>query len=500
MRTHSFKPAARDGRIVLSKFSKLKPILEKQQYEYRVVIRFARSTKSQDIASGKLSVTEERLKVSGETAFELANGEIHFFPNSGAQARTVPLETTKSALHLSQLSNSHVRRFVEWIDSVHCFRIDEYPDAMEESADREEGEPGYELQNLAGWYRYLLQAYPKENVAFTNAMEEALTGFQTLRFSPNEYGRVRLWADFSGPKQAEVNYALPELSEGQRCLLALYMILHFLIARGHTVFIDEPDNFIALREIQPWLLAAERAVEDHNGQLILISHHPELLNQWASSHGLRFFREDNGFVRTEKFRTDPRGSGGRYGSKWLSHRRIVLGHTHRIQRHLCGCAELCRHCDQRGWLRHQRASHLDRYSGPYPARHHLPRRSGADQHPGCNRQFQRHGLWRGALCVSMADQRVNLADGGAFSGSQTSVLTIASISVADGLSYDVIITNSYGSVTSAVATLTVIVPPSISSQPSSVTNNQDATVMFSAAVGGSLPLSYRWYDGATPIQ
>ena len=45
---------------------------------------------------------------------------------------------------------------------------------MEESADREEHEPGYELQNLAGWYRYLVQAYPKENVAFTNSMKEAL--------------------------------------------------------------------------------------------------------------------------------------------------------------------------------------------------------------------------------------------------------------------------------------------------------------------------------------
>jgi ATPase subunit of ABC transporter with duplicated ATPase domains len=85
------------------------------------------------------------------------------------------------------------------------------------------------------------------------------------------------------------------------------MILHFLIARGHTVFIDEPDNFIALREIQPWLLAAEEAVEDHDGQLILISHHPEILNQWASKHGLRFFREDNGHIRTEKFRADPKG-------------------------------------------------------------------------------------------------------------------------------------------------------------------------------------------------
>jgi len=86
------------------------------------------------------------------------------------------------------------------------------------------------------------------------------------------------------------------------------MILHFLIAKGHTIFVDEPDNFVALREIQPWLLAAEAALEDHKGQLILISHHPEILNQWASKYGLRFFREDNGHVRTTKFKVDPKGN------------------------------------------------------------------------------------------------------------------------------------------------------------------------------------------------
>jgi len=106
-----------------------------------------------------------------------------------------------------------------------------------------------------------------------------------------------------------MSFAISELSEGQRCLLVLYMILSFVIARGDTVFIDEPDNFIALREIQPWLLAAEEAVEDHDAQLILISHHPELLNQWAATRGVRFFREENGHVRTERFKTDPNGFG-----------------------------------------------------------------------------------------------------------------------------------------------------------------------------------------------
>jgi AAA15 family ATPase/GTPase len=76
---------------------------------------------------------------------------------------------------------------------------------------------------------------------------------------------------------------------------------------GHTVFIDEPDNFIALHEIQPWLLAAQEAVEDFNAQLILISHHPELLNLWAARRGVRFFRENNGHVRTERFQPDPDG-------------------------------------------------------------------------------------------------------------------------------------------------------------------------------------------------
>jgi predicted ATPase len=279
----------------------IEAFLEKQKYEYRVEIKFAPETKQS-------SVSQERLTVSGATVFELAKGKIRFFPNNSNRAATVPLETEKSALHLSLLSNSHVRRFVDWIESVYCFRIDVYPTAMEESADREESEPGYELQNLAGWYRHSVQAHPQENVRFLASVKDAIAGFQTLRFSYEEGGARRLRADFVGPRKVAVNYAISELSDGQRCLIALYMILHFLIARSHTVFIDEPDNYVALREIQPWLLAAEEAVEDHSGQLILVSHHPEILNQWALRHGLRFFRERNGQVRTEKFKPDPGGN------------------------------------------------------------------------------------------------------------------------------------------------------------------------------------------------
>lgn len=282
--------------------------LDGKKHEYRVEIQFDALTKEQ-------TVSLERLKVFGTTVFELADGQINFFTDDSSST-TVPLQTDRSALYLSQLSNANVRRFVEWLDCLHCFDIDAYPGTMDEAADSEEREPDFELDNLAGWYRHLVQSYPDENIRFLESCKEALDGFQALRFSSEEDGLRKLRAEFLAPTKKRVSYSIAELSEGQRYLIALYMILHFLITKGATVFIDEPDNFIALREIQPWLLAAEEAVDAHNGQLILISHHPETLNHWASEYGLRFFREGNGQVRVEKFKLEQ--DGNLQPSEWIA--------------------------------------------------------------------------------------------------------------------------------------------------------------------------------------
>lgn len=278
----------------------IEALLDDQEYRYRLEIRF-------DVETRQSSVHLESLKVSGTTWFERTSGEIHFFVLSGSQETATPPDSTRSALYLSRLSNPHVGRFVRWLDSVHCFEIDAYFDAMDEPADSGENQPDFELGNFPSWYGYLLQNQPAENVAFLTALKECMDGFQELRFYSSGGGVERLRAVFRASTNELLDYALSELSDGQRKLIGLYAILHFLITKGCTVFIDEPDNYISLREIQPWLLAAEEAVEDKHGQLILTSHHPEILNQWASAYGLRFFREKNGHVRTEKFRGDLNG-------------------------------------------------------------------------------------------------------------------------------------------------------------------------------------------------
>lgn len=275
----------------------LEATLDGKRFEYRLELGYADVTKEQ-------RVSLERLTVNGETVFELSGGKIRFFPST-SESVAVPLQTNRSALHLSVLSNDDVRRFVEWLNNhVHCFDIDAYPGQMDDAADNEEHEPDFELNNLAGWYRSLLTTYPDVNVRFHESLKRCMDGFLTLKFSPQEDGVRNLRGEFTSPTKNRVSYSISEMSEGQRYLISLYMILHFLIERGDSVFIDEPDNFIALREIQPWLLSAEEAVEEHNGQLILVSHHPETLNQWAKLYGLRFFREQNGQVRAAKFLSD----------------------------------------------------------------------------------------------------------------------------------------------------------------------------------------------------
>jgi hypothetical protein len=86
----------------------------------------------------------------------------------------------------------------------------------------------------------------------------------------------------------------------------------------------------------------------------------------------------------------------------------------------------------------------------------------------------------------------NLVNGGSISGVGTNVLAIANVTTNWALAYRVIITNSFGSVTSTVANLTVLTVPVITSQPVSQTQVAGSLASFSATAVGPAPLSYQW--------
>jgi hypothetical protein len=71
-------------------------------------------------------------------------------------------------------------------------------------------------------------------------------------------------------------------------------------------------------------------------------------------------------------------------------------------------------------------------------------------------------------------------------------LAFTSAALSNAGPYHVVVANVAGTATSAVATLTVLAPPVITSQPRSCTNTVGETASFSVSASSALPLAYQW--------
>ncbi|OFV92099.1 MAG: hypothetical protein A3H95_05125 [Acidobacteria bacterium RIFCSPLOWO2_02_FULL_64_15] len=87
----------------------------------------------------------------------------------------------------------------------------------------------------------------------------------------------------------------------------------------------------------------------------------------------------------------------------------------------------------------------------------------------------------------------NLADSATYSGVTTTALTISSVTVGlSGSKYRVIVTNSLGTATSNIVTLTITVAPAITSNPTNLTIAAGANGSFTAAANGSPAPTFQW--------
>ena len=90
-----------------------------------------------------------------------------------------------------------------------------------------------------------------------------------------------------------------------------------------------------------------------------------------------------------------------------------------------------------------------------------------------------------------------LTDGGNIAGSRTALLTLTNVMGGDAAGYRVVVSNASGSVTSAVAILTVMKDPWITLQPTNQNRDAGQSATFSVTASGTAPLSYQWWkDGA----
>jgi streptogramin lyase len=80
----------------------------------------------------------------------------------------------------------------------------------------------------------------------------------------------------------------------------------------------------------------------------------------------------------------------------------------------------------------------------------------------------------------------------AINGETNTVLNIINVTNSNGGNYFCMVTNLFGSATSGVATLTILLPPSISSQPQGQQVGIGSNGVFTVTCNGTLPFNYQW--------
>jgi photosystem II stability/assembly factor-like uncharacterized protein len=112
--------------------------------------------------------------------------------------------------------------------------------------------------------------------------------------------------------------------------------------------------------------------------------------------------------------------------------------------------------------------------------------------------FSVQAVGAGTLNYRWQRDGMNLMDGGNISGSGTAVLSVSDLSDGDAVTYSVIVSNAYGSITSSVVMLSLI-QPAIQSQPSDRCFIATTTASFSVTAVGDAPLVYQWRRNGTNL-
>jgi len=85
------------------------------------------------------------------------------------------------------------------------------------------------------------------------------------------------------------------------------------------------------------------------------------------------------------------------------------------------------------------------------------------------------------------------------SGKTSGTLTLTNVQLSQAGGYFVTASNVAGVITSAIAQLTVLVPPTITNQPTNLTVISGSNAMFNVAASGTTPLAYQWQEANTNL-
>jgi len=240
----------------------------------------------------KPRIVKEQATCDGKSLFERDLDGVRFKKADGSQTG-FPLDWRQAALASIQPKGSLGELASLQAAVAKLLILRPNPRGMERESKSEAKRPDLYLIGLTSWYRSLSQDLDW-TVAFRDLLQEVWPDFKSLKLVDVGLNTKALQLRFDGSNGGNVGELFFEqLSDGEKALLGLYMVRAALATgAAQTVLIDEPDNYVGLPELQPWVLSLRELLDDEH-QAILITHHPEILSSAGHDHGRYLWRDNH---------------------------------------------------------------------------------------------------------------------------------------------------------------------------------------------------------------
>lgn len=247
-------------------------------------------------------VNEDVLWLEGphgtDRIYGFANGEVSLSgSDEPVDVRTFPFTGQRSYLSSvdKERANPRLLWFLDFIQQIWILKLN--PQNIRASAKRDDLFLERDGTNFPSWCRHLLLESRHHVEAAEEQLRQVMPGFRSL--SVQAAGRVRVLVARFAPEGTKkpVDVDFDVLSDGQRALIILYVILHALRGSARLLCLDEPDNYVSIREIQPFLIELANAADDSGLQTLIVSHSSEVIDFLGVSNALLLERPDGGQTR-----------------------------------------------------------------------------------------------------------------------------------------------------------------------------------------------------------
>jgi predicted ATPase len=264
-------------------------------YEYKLMIKHEETKQ-------RARILQETLLFNSNPLLKFDAGEVQFYQDDNSASSVYPFDWNQSAVASlpARADNTRITWFRERLQRFVIVQI--IPMLMKGDSIIEESRLDYNMANYVSWYRFIYQNQGKA-IKITNALTEVLEGFNYFEFiKTGEMQRILRLSFLNNNR--EYFYRFNQLSDGQRMLIALYALIFYARSEDYTLCIDEPQSFVTLAEIQPWLMLMEKFCDDGELQTLVISHHPEVIDYLALSCGNYFSRQVHTPTQVKRVKTE----------------------------------------------------------------------------------------------------------------------------------------------------------------------------------------------------